>query len=149
MPEQDTIQKAQRDAEEGKSPLTQAGEFIREQIHHIRDGLYGARSPEQAIAIGLSEARRAGVEVPVPPAGQGSPAARKQAKRDLAKGKTPHKTSRKRSRAATKALRKESGRAASKRALSAHAKAAARRRGPAKLAAAAKRAAKTRQRGKR
>ena len=66
MPEQETVQRARRDEEEGKSPSTQAGEFVREEMHHVREGKHGARSSEQAIAIGLSKARRAGVKVGKP-----------------------------------------------------------------------------------
>ena len=64
MPEQETLERAREDAQEGKSPSTQAGEFVREEIHHVREGKHGARSPQQAIAIGLSKARRSGVELP-------------------------------------------------------------------------------------
>jgi len=71
MPEKETIQRARKDAEEGKAPSTQAGEFVREEIHHIREGKHGARSAKQAIAIGLSKARRAGVKLP-PQTGDGS-----------------------------------------------------------------------------
>src|SRR5271165_2292417 len=66
MPERETVERAREDAREGKSPSTQAGEFVREEFHHIREGKHGARSPQQAIAIGLSKARRAGVKLPVP-----------------------------------------------------------------------------------
>jgi hypothetical protein len=61
MPEKETLERARKDKKEGKAPTTQAGEFVREEIHHIREGKHGARSTEQAIAIGLSKARRAGV----------------------------------------------------------------------------------------
>jgi hypothetical protein len=64
MPERETIRRARRDAQHGKAPSTQAGEFAREQVHHLREGKHGARSTKQAIAIGLSKARRAGVKVP-------------------------------------------------------------------------------------
>jgi hypothetical protein len=70
VPERETIERAREDAREGKAPSTQAGEFVREEIHHIREGKHGARSPEQAIAIGLSKARRAGVKLPPPPKGK-------------------------------------------------------------------------------
>ena len=69
MPEKDVIERAHRDAEEGKSPSTQAGEFVREEIEHVRQGKHGARSPQQAIAIGLSKARRAGIKLPPPQRG--------------------------------------------------------------------------------
>src|SRR5687768_961720 len=99
MPEQKTLQRARRDAAEGKSPSTQAGEFVREQIHHIREGKHGARSTKQAIAIGLSEARRAGVPL-APPKGQGE--VTRKARRDLTAGARRRRPSAKRSRARVK-----------------------------------------------
>src|SRR6266702_8018912 len=111
MPEKETIERAERDKEPGKSPSTQAGEFVREEFHHVRQGKHGARSPQQAIAIGLSKARRAGVKLGAPKAG-GS--VRKKAEQDAEAGKNPrHKTSRKRSRAISSALKRESKRSAS------------------------------------
>jgi hypothetical protein len=86
MPEKQTIERARRDKAQGKSPTTQAGEFVREEIHHVREGKHGARSPKQAIAIGLSKARRAGVDLPPPQEGQASEKTRKSAKRDYARG---------------------------------------------------------------
>jgi len=86
MPSRETLERAKRDKLRRKSPSTQAGEFIREEIHHIREGKHGARSPQQAIAIGLSEARRAGVEVKPPDPGRTSPATRRKARRDYARG---------------------------------------------------------------
>src|SRR5213082_1974899 len=88
MPEKETIERARRDAAQGKSKSTQAGEFVREEIHHIREGKHGARSPKQAIAIGLSKARRAGVKLPAPRAGQASARTRKQAARDRSRGRS-------------------------------------------------------------
>src|ERR1044071_8219989 len=116
MPEKETIEHARKDAREGKSPSTQAGEFVREEIHHVREGKHGARSTKQAIAIGLSKARRAGVRLP---AKKGTSArTRAQAKRDLAKGRhRGRKISRTRSRAVKGALRREGHIAASRRAL--------------------------------
>src|SRR3982751_3538409 len=107
MPEQETIEQAQEDEREAKSPSTQAGEFVREEMEHIRGGEHGARSPEQAIAIGLSKARRAGVKLPAPK--RGKTRTKTQAKRDLAKGRTTsrRKPSRKRSRATKRALKRE------------------------------------------
>src|SRR6058998_977654 len=87
MPEQETLQRAHRDAAEGKSPSTQAGEFVREEIHHVRRGKHGARSAKQAIAIGLSKARRAGVKLPPPRRGTTSSSTRQQAKRDLSRSR--------------------------------------------------------------
>jgi Family of unknown function (DUF6496) len=151
MPEEETIERAREDEREGKSPSTQAGEFVREEIEHIREGEHGARSPEQAIAIGLSKARRAGVKLPPPK--RGKMRTKTQAKRDLAKGRKGRsgrskKTSRKRSRATIAALKRESHRSASKKALSRHSKRAASRRSVGSRSAAAKKAARTRKRGR-
>src|SRR5215471_5470715 len=88
MPEQETIERAREDEKEGKAPSTQAGEFVREEIEHIREGKHGARSTKQAIAIGLSKARRAGVKLPPPKEGKSSANTRRQASRDYAKGQT-------------------------------------------------------------
>ncbi len=150
MPEKETIERARKDAREGKSPSTQAGEFVREEIHHIREGKHGARSTEQAIAIGLSKARRAGVKLTVPKKGTVSAETRRAAQRDSAKGRTGRKKkpSAKRSRAMHKALERYGRGAASHEALAKQAKSAARRRGPAKRKAAAKKAARTRARRK-
>lgn len=87
MPEKDTVERAREDAQEGKSPSTQGGEFVREEMHHVREGKHGARSPQQAIAIGLSKARRAGVKRRAPKRGRASARTRKQAKRDLRRAK--------------------------------------------------------------
>ena len=83
MPGKETAERAREDAREGKSPSTQAGEFVREEMEHIREGKHGARSARQAIAIGLSKARRAGVKLPPPPKGRTSKRTREQAKRDF------------------------------------------------------------------
>jgi Family of unknown function (DUF6496) len=146
MPEEEAIERAREDEREGKSPSTQAGEFVREEMEHIREGEHGARSPEQAIAIGLSKARRAGVELPPPK--RGKERTKRQAKRDVAKGRTGRrkKTSRKRSRATKGALKRESRRSASKKALSRRAKRAAAQRSARSRSAAAKKAARTRKR---
>ena len=130
MPEEKTIARERRDARKGKAPSTQAGEFVREEMDHIREGKHGARSPQQAIAIGLSKARRSGIQLPPPAEGKASPATRAQAKRDLAKGRSRAKTkpSPKRSRAALGALKREGHSAASRSALSRHAKEAAKNR---------------------
>src|SRR6266516_2361189 len=126
MPEEEPIERAREDEREGKAPSTQAGEVVREEMEHIREGEHGARSPEQAIAIGLSKARRAGVKLPPPKRGKGR--TKRQAKRDLAKGRAVRrkKPSRRRSRATKRALKRESRRSASKRALSRHANRVAR-----------------------
>jgi hypothetical protein len=126
MPEKETLERAERDKQQGKSPSTQAGEFIREEMHHIREGKHGARSPQQAIAIGLSKARRAGVKLGPPKRGSSSAKIRKQAERDLAKGRSHvRRTSRTRSRAATNALKHESRSSASHSALSRQTRSAA------------------------
>ncbi len=125
MPEKKTIERAREDAREGKAPTTQAGEFVREEMEHIREGKHGARSTKQAIAIGLSKARRAGVKLPPPKPGTTSESTRKQAERDLKKAGTKKKPSAKRSRAVTNALKKEGKSAASKKSLSKQAKSAA------------------------
>jgi Family of unknown function (DUF6496) len=146
MPEQETIERAREDAREGKSPSTQAGEFVREEMEHIREGKHGARSPQQAIAIGLSKARRAGVKLPPPK--RGSAKIKKQAARDLRKAKSRRKPSRRRSRAVRKALKRESRQSASRKALSRQARTAARRRSKASRSRAAKKAARTRKRNR-
>lgn len=127
MPEKKTLERAKKAKEEGKSPSTQAGEFVREEMDHIREGKHGARSPEQAIAIGLSKARRAGVDLPPPKKGTTSETTRKRAKADLAKGhkSSSARPSAKRSKASLDRLKHEGRSAASPRALSTHAKKAA------------------------
>jgi hypothetical protein len=144
MPEEEAEERAREDEREGKSPSTQAGEFVREEMEHIREGEHGARSPEQAIAIGLSKARRAGVKLPPPK--RGKTRTKRQAKRELAKGRTRKRPSRTRSRATKGALKRESRRSASTRALSKHAKRVATRRSARSRSAAAKKAARTRKR---
>ena len=130
MPEEEVIERARKDEEEGKSPSTQAGEFVREEMHHIREGKHGARSPQQAIAIGLSKARRAGVDLEPPKKGKASEHAVSQAERDIKKGKTSGRTSpsRTRSRATSNALKREGQSAASPESLSRHAHNAAEKR---------------------
>jgi len=143
MPEKKTIERARRDARRGKAPSTQAGEFVREEIHHVREGKHGARSTRQAIAIGLSKARRAGV--PLSPPKSGRARTRQQAARDVRKGQ--HRTatpSARRSRAVLQALKRERHGAASHRALARQAKQSARRRSRADRKRAAQRAARTR-----
>jgi Family of unknown function (DUF6496) len=148
MPEEDAIERAREDQREGLSPSTQAGEFVREEMEHIREGKHGARSPQQAIAIGLSKARRAGVKLPPPK--RGKQRTKRQAKRDLAKGRRGRrKPSPTRSRAVRGALKRESRRAASRKALSRQTKRAARSRSAASRSRAAKKAARTRKRRRR
>lgn len=143
MPEEEAVERAKRDKEEGKSPSTQAGEFVREEIEHVREGKHGARSVQQAIAIGLSKARRAGVALPPPKGEQSSADVRERAARDLKRGKRPHAPSRRRSRAVKNALRKENKRSVSSSALSAQGRRSARRRGQAARKAAARRSVHT------
>jgi hypothetical protein len=130
MPEQKTLQRARKAKREGKAPTTQAGEFVREEIEHVREGKHGARSAKQAIAIGLSKARRAGVKLKPPRKGQTSERTRKSAERAYRAGQSGkrRKPSMRRSRAATKALKREPKRAASRQALATQARSATRRR---------------------
>jgi hypothetical protein len=150
VPETETVERAHEDAREGKAPSTQAGEFVREEMHHVREGKHGARSTKQAIAIGLSKARRSGVKLPPPKSGSASPRTRRQAARDTAKASRGgrKKVSRKRATAVRRALRKEGHSAASRSALSRQARSSARKRTPAQRSAAAKKAARTRARTK-
>jgi hypothetical protein len=146
MPETETMNRARRDKAQGKSPTTQAGEFVREEIHHIREGKHGARSTKQAIAIGLSKARRAGIDLPPPKKGKTSDRTRKSSERAYARGQTPSSErgiSPKRSRAVHRALEREGKSAASKASLSKHAHAAARERTSAERSASAELASQT------
>ena len=139
MPEKRTVERARRKARAGKSPSTQAGEFVREEIHHVREGKHGARSPQQAIAIGLSKARRAGVKLGPPPAGS-------QAARKARQGKRRRKQSRpsgRRARAIKRALRREAHGTVSRRRLARQTHRAAQRRGPRSRHAAARKAIRT------
>jgi hypothetical protein len=144
MPEKDVIERAHQDAREGKSPSTQAGEFVHEEIEHIREGKHGAKSTKQAIAIGLSKARRAGVKLP-PPGARSSRQTRRKAAQDTAagEGRRHGPVSRKRSRATTKVLKGQGRSAASKKSLSKQATSAARARGVAARSAAARKAVRT------
>jgi hypothetical protein len=142
MPEKSTIERARRDKRAGKASTTQAGEFVREEIDHIREGKHGARSTKQAIAIGLSKARRAGVRLPRPPA-----SAKATTKRSAASatrlGRRRRRPSPRRSRAVVGALKREGKAAASRQALARQARTAARRRPRAARRAAAGRAVRT------
>jgi hypothetical protein len=146
MPKAETLRRSQRAAHEGKSPSTQAGEFVREEIESIRRGEHGARSTRQAIAIGLSKARRAGVSLPPPAKGKTSATVRHKARQDLTAGKKRTRPSRKRSRATLRALQREPRSAASHEALSRQARSAAKKRSRADRSRQAKRAAATRRR---
>lgn len=143
MPEEKVIERAKRDKEEGKSPSTQAGEFVREEMDHIREGKHGARSTKQAIAIGLSKARRAGVELPPPKKGSASESVRRQAQRDLSHGGQSQKPSKSRSAATSQGLKREGRQAASHAALSRQARSSAKRRGHAARQAAARKVVQT------
>ncbi|HWG77205.1 MAG TPA: hypothetical protein VN660_10500 [Steroidobacteraceae bacterium] len=146
MPEQQTLRRARRDKREGKSASTQAGEFVREEIHHIRQGKHGARNSRQAIAIGLSKARRAGVELAPPAEGRTSESTVRKARRDYARGhgaSPQRKVTARRRRASEQALEREPRESASPRALANQARAAAGRLGPGERASAARKAAKT------
>jgi uncharacterized protein DUF6496 len=130
MPSKTTLKRARQAARQGKRPTTQAGEFVREEIEHVRRGKHGARSTKQAIAIGLSKARRAGVKLPPPPPGEVSEKTRQSAKTAYRAGQTGQrgKPSARRSRATLQALKREGHRAASPAALARQARTAARRR---------------------
>ena len=146
MPEKQTIERARRAKREGKSPSTQAGEFVREEIHHIREGKHGARSTKQVIAIGLSKARRAGVKLKPPKKGKTSAKARRRAQSDYEVGQlgSTAKPSPRRSRATLQALRHEGRGAASAKALAGQARLSSSRRSAAARSASAKKAAETR-----
>lgn len=164
MPEEETIKRARKDKRQGKAPSTQAGEFVREEFHHVREGKHGARSAKQAIAIGLSKARRAGVKLPPPARGRSSPKVRRQAELDYEKGQNHARraVSPQRSRIMFSILKHEGSESASTEAISRQARAAAQRRtgsersvaarkavhtkGPARMSAAGKKAARTKRR---
>jgi hypothetical protein len=167
MPQKRTIEKARRDKRQGKAPTTQAGEFVHEEIEKIRHGEHGARSPQQAIAIGLSKARRAGVALPPPKKGRVKESTRRSAEYAAAAGQGRRRTRRRPrvSRAVTRVLQREPRSTASRQALarqgrraatrrsaadrSAAARKAARTKGPAARSAAARKAARTRARRRR
>ena len=145
VPEKETLERAKRDAAEGKAPTTQAGEFVREEMDHIREGKHGARSTKQAIAIGLSKARRAGVPLKPPAPGKAKSKTRKSAARAYARGRA-HKRSRPsatRSRATSRALKREGHSAASKKSLARQARSTARARGTSARHRAAMKAVRT------
>jgi len=145
MPDRKTLQRAAQDRREGKAPTTQAGEFVREEVHHVREGKHGARSAKQAIAIGLSKARRAGVDLPPPEKSRTSEKTRESAKRAYEAGqhRVAKSVSAKRSRATEDALKREPRTTASPRALSKQASTAARKRSASDRSAAARKAART------
>jgi hypothetical protein len=145
MPGKQTMRRARRDAWEGKAPSTQAGEFVREEIHHVRGGQHGARSTKQAIAIGLSKARRAGVALKAP--SDGNPktlASARSARKNRGKRPSPRRSS-----AVRRALSREGRRSASRGALARQARNSASRRGSENRRAAARKASRTRARNRR
>jgi hypothetical protein len=151
MPDKKTLERAKQDKRAGKSASTQAGEFVKETIDHIRQGKHGARSTKQAIAIGLSKARRAGVDLPPPNKGKTSDKTRRSATaayragHSTKAGDSGHKkVNSRRSRAVPKALQREGKEAASPGALSRHASQQARQRSASDRSASAKKAAHTR-----
>lgn len=146
MPDQETINRARRDAAEGKSASTQAGEFVREEIEHVREGKHGARSAKQAIAIGLSKARRAGVKLPLPDSSKTSEQTRRKAEQDSKSANKLHKPAKKRSRAVTAALKREGRESASSLALGRQTRKAAARRTRKDRSASAKKAVRARKR---
>ena len=145
MPEKATIERARKDRRAGKAASTQAGEFVREEMHHIREGKHGARSAKQAIAIGLSKARRAGVPLKPPAKGEAPARTRRSAQRAVAAGRSgsAKHPSAKRSRAMTRVLKREGHSAASHRALARQAHSAAKKRTRSERSAAARKAAAT------
>src|SRR6195256_4495889 len=143
MPEKKTLKRAQKARREGKAPTTQAGEFVREGIEHIRAGKHGARSAKQAIAIGLSKARRSGIPLKPPAKGRVSDKTLKSAESAYKKGQSHEPISKTRSVASEKALKRESSTAASHSALSLQAREAAKKRSPAEKSRAAKKAIET------
>jgi hypothetical protein len=152
MPTRETLARAERDKRQGKSSTTQAGEFVREEMHHIREGKHGARSAKQAIAIGLSKARRAGVELPPPAPGRAAETTRRKAARDYARGHragAKRRSDARRAGISRRALNRETHAAAAPSALATQARAAAARRSRAERAAAAQRAARVKGRSGR
>jgi hypothetical protein len=141
MPEKKTVSRAKRAKKEGKAASTQAGEFVHEEIEHVRKGKHGAKSAKQAVAIGLSKARRAGVKVGAPK--HASADTKRKAEHDSKEGSHKKEPSPARSRATKKALKKEGSRSVSKKALSSQAKKAATKRSATDRSTAAKKAART------
>jgi hypothetical protein len=132
MPDKETVERAKQDLKEGKSPATAAGEFVHKEIEHVRQGKHGARPPQQAIAIGLSEARRAGIPLKPPAAGKTSKSTREKAERDYEQGQTApqlhQEGSTPRGRARLRTLKKEPKNTTSHAALSRQARSTAKRR---------------------
>ncbi|HEY3122052.1 MAG TPA: DUF6496 domain-containing protein [Vicinamibacteria bacterium] len=144
MPEKETVERAEKDREEGKAPSTQAGEFVREEMHHVREGKHGARSTKQAIAIGLSKARRSGVDLPPPRRGKAKTKKSAASAYRAGRSGSRRRPSPTRARATRRALKREGHSAASRSALARQARQSARRRSAASRSAAARKAARTR-----
>jgi hypothetical protein len=150
MPDKQTRERAESLKREGKAPSTQAGEFVREEIHHVREGKHGARSPKQAIAIGLSKARRAGVKLGASPRRAQAKTRQSAASASrVGRSRGRRKPAPRRSRAIARALKREGRRAASRSALSRQARQVSRLRGPAARKAAARKAVSTKGRAGR
>ncbi len=145
MPDRRTMEEARKAKREGKSPSTQAGAFVHDEIEKIRHGEHGVRSTRQAIAIGLSEARRAGVDLPPPKKGRTKKSTRRSARYayEVGQGKRKPRRRPRVGRAVKRVLKNEPRGAVSHRALARHAKKAAARRTSAERSAAARRAART------
>ena len=145
MPEQETVKRAQRDLKQGKSPSTAAGEFVHEEIEHVREGKHGARSPQQAIAIGLSKARRTGIPLPPPRRGRTKESTRKSAEREYEAGqsKSDHPPSPRASRARKRVLKQEPHSSTSHKALSQQTSRSSRERGAEDRHRAARKAVRT------
>jgi hypothetical protein len=148
MPEKATLERSRKAKRTGRAPTTQAGPFVREEMHHVREGKHGARSTKQAIAIGLSKARRAGVRLAPPPA-TAKPKTKRSAEYASRAARRGTRPSSRRSRAISGALKRERQGAASRRALSRQGKSAARRRSASARKAAARKAVRTKGRGLR
>ena len=145
MPEKRTLERAKEDLREGKSPSTAAGEFVHEEIEHVREGKHGARSPQQAVAIGLSKARRAGIPLPPPKRGKVKESTRMSAEREYRKGQAgdEHKPSRRASQAREEVLEREPRSSASHKSLSKQSRTAAGKRSSEERHRAARRAVQT------
>src|SRR5258706_643470 len=144
MPEKETVERARKDMEEGRARTPQAGEFIREEFHHVREGKHGARSAKQAIAIGLSKARRAGVDLPPPKTGSAKTKRSAELAYERGHGRPARRRpSARRSRAIMGVLKREGRSAGSHRAIARQAHSAAARRSASSRSAAAKKAART------
>jgi hypothetical protein len=142
MPEKETVERSRKAKRAGRAPTTQAGPFVREEIHHVREGKHGARSTKQAIAIGLSKARRAGVQLPPPPA-TAKAKTKRSAEYASRAGRRGGRPAPRRSRAIGRALKREGRGAATRQALSRQAKSSARRRSASARRAAARKAVRT------